>query len=1165
MSENLSSIWEQNTLKIKQISFFIFFILSMSSVSMAFADQKTVDSIFLDQNKLLIHDQNFHKQIISQNKLVQVNLSENLGVKSNDDKSETSQENHVVIETYHVHNIIALSESLGITTNSFDQHLNSLVKQNSERLTTAERISNLDRVRSSGKYSQNNELVNNPLNSFDTISFAKYFNDRIVGLDYTLYVNPMLSKFSLDMSNDVSTLFMVINLPTHEIQNLYDKSSVESNTVLLILLIPFSGYLLIRSENLKLKISNKKRILSFCFMIILISSAAVTPISVSPAFLQIVYAETMNDTQTNSSQPDVTPTTNGSHISFQFSNATNFHPSNQSNATILPSFQFSNATNFHPSNQSNATILPSFQFSNATNFHPSNQSSSSTIILPIPTESWNFTASDLKSMAVGKARIDNSTNTTSLSLTGNGYLKQNSTSTQNLSALTLSVWIKPDYSQGSPQFTVISKENTFILAVNNNIQPSKKAIFSVFDGIKWNTVVSNSTIPENWTHLVATYDGSSIGIYVNGTQESKIPLVGVSTISIHGKIENQTVGTLSSNSDVVIGAYMNSVRNNANNLFSGSIRDVKLYDSLLAPYQITGLYLGNNKQFASMIQNATLAVLPTNSTIPAQANSSHLSETLSMTDVIQALINSASLTNINGTNSTGINDTSSLLVVPTITNLKSSYMMSESPEFEFKIFNDSDIKKIKKTVIQSMQQGKWSEKNTTISIKVIAPDGTEIPIKSQFKKMKEGQFDIKLISGRYGKPGMYTIKMTLTKNGKTYDTQSQYAWGLVSLNTEKSIYKPGDTANLIIAVLANNGSSVCDANIVMKITDPNLHDTILTTPNNITSGECGLYNAQYVTSSEGNYTVDVTAKSYSGISHFSTYFMVEKNFAYDITRTADTKIDPFDNPNIFSVKINVKSLVGSGPVTIREYVPNVLNVTTDGTISQSGDTKIITWKRNLDANNSTYVTYTYSVPLIQPELYTLGKVEVDQNNQPTFNEARNWYVAVDATKTYTLNTVNIAADWTGNTFTWTQGSTTCTSANTTDTGPMANVLAKPTSSSISPKFCYHWFSPLVVSTSKQYVFSAITTHTSDFSAVNTAIPSGTVSVSTNSAMSATYDIVYTQSFSESLGLSDTVSNTKSLKTTLTDSLGLSDTVSNTKSLHTTLTESLGLSDTMATT
>ena len=358
----------------------------MSSVSMAFADQKSMDAILLDQNKI-VHDQNFNKQTVIQNKLVTLSLSESLGVKSNDDSSASEQENHAVVQTYHVHNIIALSENLAITTSSFDQHLNLIAKQNSERITTAERISNLDRIRSASKYLQNNELVGNQLNSFDKIPVVNYASDQSVRLDY-LYVDQIISKFSLDMGNDVSTLFMEINLPVHEIQDLYDKSSVDNNNLLLILLIPFSGYLLVRSENQKLKISNKNRILSFCFIVILVSSAAVTPISVSPVFLQLVYAETMNDTNSSPS-PDATPSTNDSHISFQFSNATNFVPSNQS-STVVPSFSFSNATNFVPSNQS-STVVPSF--------------SNVTTPTPTPTESWNFTVPDLKTMTVGKARL----------------------------------------------------------------------------------------------------------------------------------------------------------------------------------------------------------------------------------------------------------------------------------------------------------------------------------------------------------------------------------------------------------------------------------------------------------------------------------------------------------------------------------------------------------------------------------------------------------------------------------------------------------------------------------------------------------------------------------------------------------------------------------------
>jgi hypothetical protein len=354
--------------------------------------------------------------------------------------------------------------------------------------------------------------------------------------------------------NDLTKSLSELNVFTKKIENnenlqIIQVSSTDANLIasdlaqlvheiendqylLLVCLTPLSVYIFVRSEPEKIKL-NSKQFFSIFFIVILISSSTITSFSTYDNYNWMAFGE--SDSSHNY--------TKLSHIS--------------QNRSSTVSFSYSNAT-----------------------------------ISPIPTTFWNFTTIS-KTLSVGKTRIDNSTNTTSLSLDGNGYLKQNVNATKNLSALTLSAWVKPDYSHGSSQFTVISKENTFILAINNNIVPSKKAVFSVFDGIKWNTVTSNSTIPESWTHLVATYDNSSIGIYVNGILESKIPLVGVPTISITGKIENQTGIISSSNSDVVIGAYLNSLRSRSSNLFSGSIQDVTLYNSTLDVMQINKIYLQN--------------------------------------------------------------------------------------------------------------------------------------------------------------------------------------------------------------------------------------------------------------------------------------------------------------------------------------------------------------------------------------------------------------------------------------------------------------------------------------------------------------------------------------------------------------------------------------------
>ncbi len=205
---------------------------------------------------------------------------------------------------------------------------------------------------------------------------------------------------------------------------------------------------------------------------------------------------------------------------------------------------------------------------------------------------WEF-KSLKKSTAQGDVKVENITNKNSLTLSGSGFLQETVSSTKNLSDLTLSVWIKPDYSQGSPQFTAISKENSFNLAVNNHIPPTRVVVFSVFDGITWHSVNSTVQIPEEWTQIVGTFNGKQIGIYVNGNKESTSAISGVPTISVNGKLETKTVNTISSNADIVIGAYLNSVRGNPYNLFSGSLEDAKIYDSLLSDSQISELYHQN--------------------------------------------------------------------------------------------------------------------------------------------------------------------------------------------------------------------------------------------------------------------------------------------------------------------------------------------------------------------------------------------------------------------------------------------------------------------------------------------------------------------------------------------------------------------------------------------
>jgi hypothetical protein len=141
-----------------------------------------------------------------------------------------------------------------------------------------------------------------------------------------------------------------------------------------------------------------------------------------------------------------------------------------------------------------------------------------------------------------------------------------------------------------------------------------------------------------------------------------------------------------------------------------------------------------------------------------------------------------------------------------------------------------------------------------------------------------------------------------------YTQEQEFSWGLVSLNTRKSIYKPGETAEFIIVVLDKDGRPVSGADISMTVTSPNDKKTTYSTVARtiIPGEECGLYNASYLTEVEGNHTITV-ATTIGGVEvAFDTYFPVQQEYAFDIIRTAQSKIDPTKQDR-FDVTIDIES------------------------------------------------------------------------------------------------------------------------------------------------------------------------------------------------------------------------------------------------------------------
>ncbi len=215
-----------------------------------------------------------------------------------------------------------------------------------------------------------------------------------------------------------------------------------------------------------------------------------------------------------------------------------------------------------------------------------------------------------------------------------------------------------------------------------------------------------------------------------------------------------------------------------------------------------------------------------------------------------------------------------------------------------------------------------------------------------------------------------------------------------SVNTNKSIYRPGEMAGIMIVVLDSAGAPVSDASIRMNLTAPKGSVGYFSTVTGsiVETSDPGVYEAAYLTGGEGRYNISCTAIIEGSESGFDTYFMVQSEYDFDIIRHAQSKIDP-TKYDTFDVGVDIISYTDADSIIIWEYVPADFEVYTDASVVEADNLKVLTWQRSL-VNNRTSVNYSYSVPMEWPKLYQLGPVEVDYGNE-TFTEARPWWVAVD--------------------------------------------------------------------------------------------------------------------------------------------------------------------------
>ncbi len=252
--------------------------------------------------------------------------------------------------------------------------------------------------------------------------------------------------------------------------------------------------------------------------------------------------------------------------------------------------------------------------------------------------------------------------------------------------------------------------------------------------------------------------------------------------------------------------------------------------------------------------------------------------------------------------------------------------------------------------------------STEIRMTLINSRNEEVPV--IFNEQKANSLTILTIKPPPNfRPGKYILRI-VDRNGAV--TEQQFTWGVLAINTNKSIYLPSEQADLAMAVLDESGRMVCDAKLELKIQNSDLGiNDLLSTDNGriIVNPECKSYTmiekpdyeAKYQVGSAGVYSLTLTASTKNGSYTITDSFDVRDSVPFDVERVGPTRIYA---PLKYHMGLNIKfnqDFVGQ----IVETVPVAFTTFPDEKIAYD-DIKIVNNNNEKTSLSTINLSYPFS-------------------------------------------------------------------------------------------------------------------------------------------------------------------------------------------------------------
>ncbi len=324
--------------------------------------------------------------------------------------------------------------------------------------------------------------------------------------------------------------------------------------------------------------------------------------------------------------------------------------------------------------------------------------------------------------------------------------------------------------------------------------------------------------------------------------------------------------------------------------------------------------------------------------------------------------------------------------------------IEETPKIQEENFFEKIKEKIKRKFLEEVEA-----KENKIRVQIFGPDRNKLDISPEiysFLENRKEAFEIKIPKPkREFKPGLYKLEIEFETKEAIFLIEQEFSWGVLAINTNKSIYLPGERAYLQIAVLRDDGHTICDANLKLEIISPSGDPVSFEVQR---SGKCGANNvtdvpdyfAYYQTGSPGTYQMRL--KNLDSDYEITNSFEVRDSVPFDIERIGPTRIYP---PATYEMTLKIKinqDFIGE----IIETTPEPFEIKESGSppaqIRKVNGVKEIVWQVDWKRRESYELSYQFDAPDISPYLYLLGPLEIGR-----LQEIRQWQVAADSPEDYT--------------------------------------------------------------------------------------------------------------------------------------------------------------------